>query len=584
MSPRIFLLLCLFLLFSCKDETPGPVQDDRMNDYALYDSAGGFHRFSRYNNKKAIVLFVQGNGCPIVRNYLNDLREIVDEYGPKGVQFFMVNSNIQDNRDTVESEVSKYGIEIPVLMDQNQILADELDIRITAEVIVLHPVSRQILYRGPLNDRLDYEAQKDTSENDFLIEALDGIINGSEVKSMPKAVRGCKVTRRVKFETPLTYTEDIAPIFKNNCVRCHRDNGMAPWSMDEYQTIVGWSDMIKEVLISKRMPPWKADPKIGKFSNSFALAEQDARNIIKWIESGMTKGEGSDPLKNLSEEPTKWSMGEPDYIVELKTEDLPATGIIPYRIQNFKFNDSVDRWIGHIDIRSSATKSVHHTLLTSQSNSRVEGLVKRKIIPWNDNFLAISAGSGWLNQAPKGTGIYLQKGSKLGMQLHYNATGKREIDKTLIGFYYLNEPPEREYRSLASTTRNFSIPAHTDEVKVVAFDTITQDVFVHAICPHMHYRGKRASMFALLPDSTRVDLVSVPDYNFNWQFQYLLEKPIFLPSGSVIVTEGIYDNTFQNPLNPNPSVDIGYGVQSTDEMLIGFMNYTLANQDTLTNN
>ena len=582
---RIYLLLLLLLALSCQ-EPPGPVPDDRINDYALYDSAGGFHRFSRYNNKKALVLFVQGNGCPIVRNYLSDLKEIVNTYRPKDVEFFMVNSNVQDISETVQLEVESYGIEIPVLMDQYQILADKLDIHITAEVIILHPVTREILYRGPVSDRLDYEVQKDQASKNYLKEALDGILQGKEVSSMPKAVKGCKVTRRTKFERndSLNYTDDIAPILRDYCVRCHREGGMAPWAMTDYQTIVGWSDMMEQVLLSRRMPPWKADPKIGHFSNSFAMPDDARRKVLNWINNGLEAGIGDDPLINASAAEEGWSMGEPDKIIQLKQEELPATGVIPYRYQTVVLKDTVDRWVSAIDVKPGNAQVVHHIVIVNEAVKREESIVNRDFLPWNDDFLAISTGAGTLNKFPEDTGIFLPKNSTWSIQIHYTPIGKPDKDQTAIGIYYHQTPPQREYLSLSPTRRDIIIPPYTDEVQWTARDTVRKDILIHALGPHMHYRGKRARFEVIRPDGVTETVVSIPDYDFNWQYKYELASPMLVPKGSVLQFTGVYDNTYQNPLNPDPSKKVAFGLQSLDEMLIGFMNYTLVDKDTLTIN
>ena len=246
-----------------------------------------------------------------------------------------------------------------MLVDSAQLIADALDITLTAEAIVLHPTTREILYRGPINDRLDYEAQKDAPSESYLKNALDDILAGSHPKDRQQMARGCKVTRRTTLEKndTLTYTSDIAPILAQNCIKCHHEGGIAPWAMTDYHTIVGWSAMMKEVLLSKRMPPWKADPEIGEFKNSFELRDSNARKIISWIDSGVPLGVGNDPLVALPPIIKTWQEGEPDLIAVLDEETIPASKLIPYRYQKVSLNLTEDKWLRGVEIQPGKSEN-----------------------------------------------------------------------------------------------------------------------------------------------------------------------------------------------------------------------------------
>ncbi len=572
---RIFVTLAIFFtLFACND-SPGPIADNRVNDYALADASGDFHRFSRYNDSKAIVLFVQGNGCPIVRNLLSDFHQIVEDYDSLGFQFFMLNSNPQDSRTTVAKEAASFGFKVPVLVDSGQLLADVFDLRITAEVLVLHPTTRKVLYRGPINNRLDYEAQQNVPSERYLRETLDLILQDKIPETRREVTRGCTITRLSDIAIEVTYTDDIAPVLTEFCVRCHNEYGIAPWSMTDYQTVSGWSAMIKQVLLSKRMPPWKADTEISGFTNDFHLPDSLRSKIIRWIDTGMAYGTGIDTLKTLEHLPPDWQNGTPDKTVTLQQEKIPATGVIPYRYQQFELDLSEDTWIKGIEIKPGNSKVVHHILLTLKNNDRKKMIVDRK--PWNyiDDFIALGGIADELTLYPDSTGVLLKNQDTLVVQIHYTPTGKKEVDQTEIGFYYHETVPAKEFYALSPANITFKIPAHGKNVQISARDTINQDITIHYMAPHMHYRGKSIKMTAILPGGEEKVMVSVPDYNFNWQYFYKLKEPISLPAGSVIAVDGIFDNSFQNPLNPDPNKDVTFGIQSTDEMLIGFLNYTL---------
>lgn len=576
----VFLGFIFAILISCKNE-PEAVADNRLNDYALFDANGGFHRLSRYNDSKAIVLWVQGNGCPIVRNALTDFNEIVSDYKDKGITFFMLNSNTQDNRSNTSKEASDFSFPVPVLMDQQQLIADALNVTITSEAIVLHPTTREVLYRGPLNNRLDYEVQKDGPSEFFLRTALDAILSGRQPASKTAMTRGCTVTRlsnTEKDKPKLTFTNDIAPVLKDHCVQCHFPEGIAPWAMTDYKTVKGWSSMMKQVLLAKRMPPWKADPEIGSFANSFEMPDSNARKIIRWIDSGMQYGEGEDMLTTVEYPDNEWQYGEPDTIINLRPEKIRATGTIPYRYQDIPLQLGEDKWLRGTVIKSSVPKALHHVVVTDKKRNRSNPISDRKQRPWTDNYIAIASVQGKATMFDDSLGVFIPKDMTLSVQLHYTTTGKPEEDRVQIGLYFADEPPKRELYALAPSNVTLNIPAYASEVKQTISDTISKAIKIHYVAPHMHFRGKDIKFSVIFPSGERHTLISIPDFNFNWQWIYKLEKPFQAPAGSVILVEGTFDNSSQNPLNPDPSQDVTFGIQSTDEMLIGFFNYTLVEE------
>lgn len=574
---RYLLIIFSFtLLISC-EEKPQPVSDSRVNDYALYDESDNFHRLSFYNNNKAIVLFVQGNGCPIVRNAISDYHEIATEYQEKGFKFFMINSNIQDNRKSIKKEADSYNFKIPVLVDSAQLLADELDITITGEIIVLHPTDRSILYRGPINDRLDYESQKDKINNHYLKKTLDQLLLNEVIVENEIPAKGCKVTRlsSTEKENHLTYTKDIAPILADRCVKCHNENGIAPWAMSDYNMVNGWSSMMKEVLISKRMPPWSADPEIGEFKNSLVIEDSNLRKVIRWIKEGRTYGEGKDTLKTIKPASYVWKKGIPDTIIQLKTEKIPATGIVPYRFQKFTLDLPKDSYLKAVEIQPGNAKVVHHITLNKARKPQFLPAFNRKEIKHIDSYIAFSASEDNLTEFPEGTGYFIEKDNKLVVQIHYATTGKEEIDQTKIGLYFHDEKPEKEMFSLGTSNYIFEIPSYGENIAVTATDTVAQDIKMYFLSPHMHYRGKSTTVSIEYPNGKKEKIISVGDYNFNWQRFYKFKEPLFIPKGSVIKVDSIFDNTFQNSFNPDPSKDLKFGRQSLDEMMIAFFNYTI---------
>ncbi len=223
---RLFTTALLALLLS----TPGlAAESPRIGDFALLDHEGRFHQLSWYGDQKAVVIFVQGNGCPIVRNGAPTLRAIRDEYRDKGVTFFMLNPQPQDDRDSVAAEAAEFGYDFPILMDEAQLVAESLGVDRTSETFVIDPGSMQVLFRGPIDDRLGYETQKPEAQHHYLKDALDAVLAGQEVAMADSEAPGCLINFPARDEhrqAGISYTDDIAPLLEEKCVGCHHDGGI----------------------------------------------------------------------------------------------------------------------------------------------------------------------------------------------------------------------------------------------------------------------------------------------------------------------------------------------------------------------
>ncbi len=576
MKNFFFTLAVLLVLMGCNN-TPQAVDDYGFNDYALYDQDGNFHRFSNYNNEKAIVLFVQGNGCPMVRQEYPDYNKIASDYTSDGYQFFMINSNTQDDRAKIKAEAASFSWEIPVLDDSAQLLAEELNITVTTEVFVLEPTSREILYRGPISDKYSFETQKTHAENEYLRMVLDDISEGKKPSITKKFAKGCKVNRISGVQkNQLTYTKDIAPILKQNCIRCHNDNGMAPWSMSEYKTIKGWSPMIKEVLLSKRMPPYRADPLVGSLKDREHLDDSSASKLIRWINDGSPRGNGEDILASLPPSIIDWALGEPDQIVVFPEVELPSTGLLDYYYQDVELKNKEGKWLVGMAVKFTNQKVVHHITFNKKQNSN-NPINDRKKIRWADDLLPVILPGELFNQYPKNTGVYLNENATISFQIHYVTTGKTEKNTISVGFYYADTPPEKEIFGIGPSIFTFEVPPYEANAKYNKKEKIDKDILLHFATPHMHYRGEKTMVKILYPDNRLDTILSVQDYNFNWQWRYKFKDPIKIPAGSVIDIDFTLNNSYQNPFNPDPGQKVHFGEQASDEMMMVFMGYTLDN-------
>jgi hypothetical protein len=232
-----------------------------------------------------------------------------------------------------------------------------------------------------------------------------------------------------------------------------------------------------------------------------------------------------------------------------------------------------DAWVRGVDVRPSNRKVTHHALVFVRYPEHLRGQEPAWRGGTGGYFGAYVPGQQ-VYLFPDGTGKFLPKGSTLILQLHYTPTGKPETDLTRVGLYLSAGEPRRELLTRAATDKEFLIPAGAAEHEVSASHTVSEDVLLHELAPHMHYRGRRMSFEARYPDGSTEVLLSVPDYDFAWQSLYRLATPKPISAGTVITCRGAFDNSPANPSNPDPTKDVRFGEQSWDEMFIGYMNYS----------
>lgn len=562
---------------SCQNAPPDPLPDMEQNisNFSLLDQNGEFHSLFYYDDMDAVVLYIQGNACPIVRNAISDLKAVRRQFKDEKVTFLMLNSNLQDDREAIIQEAEDFDIDFPILKDDAQLVAEMLQLHRTAEAIVLNPRSWEIVYRGPINDRVGYESQKDEARNNYLADAITAQLKGEKVAENYVRGKGCLIKRlhsdQAEFAS-ISYEKDVAPILLNKCIKCHVAGGIAPWQMKNYETVFGWSMMMREVLRTKRMPPWQADPHYGEFAQDLSLTNKELQTLVHWIDAGAKKDSDRDPLAEYTDVAPKWDQGEPDLIFTLNEEQIPANGIIDYRYQEHDITVDKDIWATGFQVIPGNREVLHHVLVSViYPEGFIEPIDRRS--PWLDGLLAAWAPGGETERFPENTGRAIPKGSKLHFQLHYTTNGKAHTDQSTIGLYYTEERPQNEYLLVGAYNPKLQIPPRTKRHEDQARHLFEDDAILYALFPHMHFRGKSMKFTALYPDGTREVLLNVPNYNFNWQRGYIFEEPKVLPARTVMYIDAVWDNSEQNSFNPAPEKTVYWGDFSFDEMLVGYMSF-----------
>lgn len=574
---RISFLSLFVLLLSTFSSSASALKVD---NFVLLDQLGQAHELYYHADASAIVIMIQGNGCQIVRSNLGEYQALQDQFNKQGVEFFMLNANLQDTRAALADEAQEWGIKTPILKDQSQMIASSLKVTRTGEVLVIDPKTWQIVYRGPISDRVDYERQKAVASKEYVKNALEKLSKGEQLTPSKVVSPGCIVNYDDSFKQAaesISYSQEIVPILKQNCTACHIKGGIAPWAMSEYAMVRGFAPMMREVLRTKRMPPWHSDPEIGHWNDDKALSDQDKRTLIQWIEAGAPRGEGEDSLKDLGEINNHWSLGEPDLIIDIPAFEVPASGVVDYQFPVVQNPLDKDVWVIGAAVIPGDPKAVHHILAGSSSSLAA----KDDVGDIFENFILTYAPGNESNFMPEGTGVFVPKGGVYQFQMHYTPYGKKSVDRSKLGLYFSDKPPANFYREHVLVNTEIKIPAHESRHEEKAYFTFWQDATIHALFPHSHYRGRSSTFELVYPDGAEEVILSVPNYDFNWQRTYSLKQPINVPAGTRIIHRTIYDNSSKNRGNPAPEEDVYWGLQSEEEMLYGSMGYVWSKETTI---
>jgi hypothetical protein len=544
--------------------------DERVGDFALLDQEGYFHHMAWYDNNKAIAFLVQANGAEETRQALASFSSLKAQYEDQGIVFMMINPLGQD-RASVAADVAALGVDIPVLIDDVRAVSESIGIEHIGEAIVYDPKSFRVVYRG--------ETDKG------LADAIAQVVAGQAVSNPRVAVQGTSVVYPQRDVTSVSYTNDIAPIIVENCASCHREGGIAPFALDSHAMAQGWSPMIREVVMTKRMPPGQLDPHVGDFRNSYVVPFEDQRKLLDWIAAGSPKDGTVDPLASIEWPATEWAFGEPDYIIEIPAQSVPATGVLDYRYEFVPINlGGKDRYVRASQYMPGDRTVLHHTLnAIFGPGERPSG--RGFVAPANPNVAHITPyipGAAPAVEEPN-TGGLLKDGSTIAIQLHYTTTGREAVDASRIGVWFYPEdevPTERRTGECACifTPTWTNIPPYDPNFEQVAQIEIPDDAHVLSFLPHMHFRGKYMRFEAHYPDGTTEMLANVANYNYNWQMEYQLAEPKLVPAGTRIVVTGAFDNSEQNKANPDPARSVPWGDQSWDEMFFGQVYYKFVDQ------
>jgi hypothetical protein len=394
-------------------------------------------------------------------------------------------------------------------------------------------------------------------------------------------------------DTP-TFYRDVLPILQQHCQSCHRPGEIAPMPFVTYEQTRAFAGAIAISATDKEMPPWFADPNVGKFSNDPSLTPQEIRILTSWAESGALAGNPGDaPSPRLWAE--GWNIPQPDLVIKMpKPVALPARGDVEYTYEIVPSGFTQDRWVQMSEVRPESREHVHHAVvyirppdsqwlrhapvdrpftasdLTSEQD-------RREARTTTSDILLVYAPGSSPDNWPDGMAKLVPAGSDIIFQMHYTTNGRAAYDQTSIGMVFTKKPPAQRVLSLQLTNTQFVIPPGVSDARVEVHGTMPNDALLLSFFPHMHLRGKRFEYSIVRPDESadsrpggKAETLLRVNYDFYWQMSYRLATPLPLKAGTELEADAWYDNSKNNPHNPDPSAAVFCGEQTYDEMMVGF--------------
>ena len=589
-NPMVILLSCVLLTMGLG--TAYSKRSDGAAPISWQDVQGRAYSRADFTRHKATVFLFTSTQCPVANLYTPRMIDMARDYSPRGVQFFLVDSNREDSLAAVQRYAKERAFPFPTVKDNGTALADRLGAQATPEAIVLDKTGT-IRYLGRIDDNQD----RTKVVHSDVREALDAVLAGKPVARARTLTVGCAIFRdtptvlkaSADAGAPVTYTRDVAPILNANCVACHRTGEVAPFSLETYQQAHTWARPIKDYTARRLMPPWKPAAGIGDFHDARALTAAQITTLARWADAGGPEGDLKDlPPAPQFPPPGQWTLGTPDMVLQaVRPYHLAAEGKDVYRNFVLPVDFKENRYLRGIEFKPDNRAVVHHIVTYFDPTGKSAQMDGHETEP---GYTVPGVGIGvepaiwgevWIPGSrarfmPPGVVIKIPAGAKLVMQVHYHKDGKPETDHSQMALYFAKGKIEKPIHVFALGTFELALKPDSSQDMVHCSFTLPIDAHLWSIFPHMHMLGHAMTVKATFPDGKVTPLIRIDDWDFNWQATYFYKEPILLPKGTKLDLEAVYDNSERNPRQTShPPKLVRFGEQTTDEMCFCFLGVTL---------
>ena len=389
-----------------------------------------------------------------------------------------------------------------------------------------------------------------------------------------------------------TFYRDVLPILQAHCQSCHRPGEMAPMPLTTYANVRPWAASIRTATMKRSMPPWFAAKSFAAksnihFSNDPSLTDAQIAILGAWCDAHAPAGDPKDappPIHWID----GWNIDQPDVVFSMpKPFHLPAHGDVDYQYIIIPTNFKQDRWVSMSEIRPSNRGVVHHAVayirepgsnwlkgapvgVAFSANQLPTAEARRDAMFTVSDLLLVYAPGSLPDRWPAGYAKFVPAGSDIVLQMHYTTHGHAMDDRTSVGLVFARQPPRKRVITLQLTNDHFLIPPGDPDKRVEVHGTIPNDAELLSFFPHMHLRGKSFEYNMIPPGGHLTTLLRIPHYDFYWQLSYRLAQPIDLKAGTVLQAVATFDNSKNNPHNPDPDAAVTWGEQTWAEMMVGF--------------
>ncbi len=609
---------------------------------------GATHRYDEFlePSTQALVFVVMDEHCPVVRQYASRLIQLHEDYNStprdragapirqmpdgswsrynyEGDRVVLIGVYVSPGMSIKRMAEHAVNTMLPfrVLLDSEHELVRQFGLTRLSEAVVLDR-DLKVRYQGAIDDQFFQGGSKPAATRHYLRDAIDAVLAGSDPPRSSTPAVGCKITAPAppKSESPYTYHQHIKPLFQARCERCHREGEVGPMPLTTYPQVSEYAEMIREVVLDERMPPWPAalpPDSHRQFADDDRLTEDERWLIADWCSSGRVEGDRSLAPAEIQWPAQQWRIGEPDLIFEMKQPmKVPANGLLDYVYYPVKVSLPEDKWISAIETVPGNPRVVHH-IQVHEYRGRIFDKSLSPLEQFRHYGLSIEGGKLMgaytpgnqdnarnYNQPPAGVtadqwpsmGMKLSAGSNLIFELHYTPVGEELMDQSRVAIKFADAPPERELKThfFFRKRGDFLIPANAQNHSMQQIYAFHAPVIIYQMRPHFHVRGK--SYRLELVDSEQVSIqdlhdfsqhnkprgetiFTIPVWDFNWQLTYKLKEPLVVPAGKVLLATGYWDNTQHNPRNPDPNEDVRWGQQTVHEMFNTMFVYEELQQD-----
>jgi peroxiredoxin/mono/diheme cytochrome c family protein len=547
-----------------------------VDDFSLQDPRGAKVTLRSYTDRGPVVLVFLGADCPISRRYIPTLQNLHAQYQPAGVEFIGVNSNSQDSDAEVVRFATDFQIPFPVVKDPGAAVAAALGVDRTPTAVLIDK-NRRRRYRGRIDNQYELDFDRPSATSFDLIVAIAELLADRPIGLPTTAVSGCSIGVQATpvNSSTVTWHNRVGAVFREHCHKCHRTGRIAPFPLVRYADVEGWGPMIHEAVTTRRMPPTSLASGHEQFEDCGVLTPDEIEAVAAWVQNGCPEGTPTEEFV-APVYTSAWQLSrKPDKIVSISESGyaVPPAGPLEYRYFVVDPGFPNGAKIAGAEILPGAPAVVWqaavYCLLPGLSDSPQDFADRWDL---HSNLLCWFSPGARPIEFPPDAAKDVPPGSKLVFQICYRPCGRAMLDRTSVGLLFADPAKvRRTVQTIPIMDADFSIPAEIRKFTLTQRQTMSEDFDLISLIPRMNLRGRSAQFDARWSAQPPTPLLAVQNFSVYWQPEYRLVDPSPIDQSTVVEYTAVYDNSPDNPINPDPLANVRSGRRIADELMIGYL-------------